>query len=329
MLSTNLISAIQAFSRQSKPLSTDLSSPAPKLAPGTELQGEVQASISPGLYKVLVAGQNVPVRLPETTRSGDIVKLRVISNVPQLTVSVIPSTAPISTQEQIGSVAKLLADLAERPVENLLTKQLGSAAVWSNQHTADPKQLAGALKDALATSGLFYESHQAQWIRGERSTAQLLIEPQNLLTDPSLSGKQPAAQDSTNTPTLKPADALSITKELIPLVQQQLHTLETHQLTWSGQVWPGQLMQWEIQGEPEHKSTAPAEDRQWHTEMELALPKLGDVHAKLTFNAQGLQLKLSAADSETIALFTRSMSELQTALAHADIPLVASVVTKS
>jgi len=36
------------------------------------------------------------------------------------------------------------------------------------------------LRETLSNSGLFYESHQAQWLQGTRSTAQLLHEPQNL-----------------------------------------------------------------------------------------------------------------------------------------------------
>ncbi|GAB3630418.1 hypothetical protein PTE30175_04397 [Pandoraea terrae] len=38
--------------------------------------------------------------------------------------------------------------------------------------------LAGALKDALATSGLFYEAHLSQWAAGSRAFEQLQLEPQ-------------------------------------------------------------------------------------------------------------------------------------------------------
>jgi len=115
---------------------------------------------------------------------------------------------------------------------------------------------------------------------------------------------------------------------LLPLVQQQLHALETHQLTWTGQIWPGQSMQWEIQGQPEHHPKE-QDERQWSTEMELALPKLGDVHARLIFTESGLKLRLHAADPETVALFNRSMPGLQSALAEVDIPLNAVVIEKS
>ena len=95
-----------------------------------------------------------------------------------------------------------------------------------------------------------------------------------------------------------------------------------------GQVWPGQQMQWEIQGEPEQQSHQ-QDERQWSTEMELALPRLGDVHARLVFAESGLRLTLNAADSATVDLFNRNLPKLKNSLADADIPLVATAVEKS
>lgn len=237
--------------------------------------------------------------------------------------------------EQISTTARLLSDITQRPMEKAFVQQAGSAAVWQVRGQApDPKQLAGALKDALGNSGLFYESHQAQWVSGERSTAQLLVEPQNQLPDKQnqLPDKSIATftTDQPAPPQGKAAtdSTMPIAKELLPLVQQQLHTLENHQLTWVGQVWPGQQMQWEIQGQPEQHPRQ-QEERQWSTEMELALPKLGDVHAKLVFGQGGVKLTLHAADTATVALFNRAMPSLHSALSENDLPLTAVIVEKS
>jgi hypothetical protein len=119
-----------------------------------------------------------------------------------------------------------------------------------------------------------------------------------------------------------------IAKELLHLVQQQLHTLENHHLVWMGQVWPGQQMQWEIQGEPEQQRQQP-DERQWSTEMELALPNLGDVRARLVFVENGLRLTLHAADAMTVELFNHALPQLKNSLADADIVLLAAVVEKS
>ncbi len=341
MLPANLISALQVLSNSGKPLATpnrDAPKPVANLEVGQQLQGTVQEKVSEGLFKVQVAGQTLQMRLPGNIQRGDTIKLEVISLRPRVTFGMIASTNPLSTPEQIGSAARLLSNLAKQPIERPVVQQLGNKAVWqAEQQVPDTKQLAGALRDALGKSGLFYESHQAQWIRGERSMNQLLEEPQNLLTGKNLPlypGDQRAAsatQAQSNTPvTSKPAGdaSLPIAKELLLLIQQQLHTLEHHHLAWMGQVWPGQEMQWEIQGQPEHQ-TRQRDERQWSTEMELALPRLGDVHARLVFAESGLRLTLQAADSATVDLFSHALPQLGSSLAEADIALLAATVEKS
>ena len=63
--------------------------------------------------------------------------------------------------------------------------------------------------------------------------------------------------------------------------------------------------------------------------MELALPKLGNVHARLVFSGSGLRLKLDAADSKTVELFNRALPQLKSSLADSEIALVSAVVEKS
>ena len=365
MLPANVISALQVMSRSGKPLieaTTDAPKQVNKLEPGQQLQGTVQSQVSEGLFKVQVAGQTLQMRLPGKILSGDVLNLQVVATNPRLVFSVAASANPISTPEQIGSSAKLLSDLTRMPMAKAVIQQAGSGAVWqSTGQMPDSKQIAGALRDALANSGLFYESHQAQWVRGERSTAQLLVEPQNQLPNkpnqvgtaqgspqnqlpekllssltteqaPRLQANDLSSSSSAASQQGKTATeaGLPIAKELIPLIQQQLHTLETHQITWAGQVWPGQQMQWEIQGQPERQHHRTQRDeRQWSTEMELDLPNLGDVHARLVFAESGLQLTLHAADSATVNLFNRDLPQLRNSLADAGIALTAAVVEKS
>ncbi len=378
------------------------------MEPGQQFQGTVQSKISENIFRVQVAGQSLQMRLPGNIQSGDVIRLVVVSTQPRITFSMAASTNPLSTPEEIGSSARMLSDLAGSPLEHPVVQQLGSKAVWQGGSVPDAKSLAGALRETLGKSGLFYESHQAQWVRGELSTNQLLSEPQNVLTgrnllqasavvpqstqnDDSNSGatapqasNEPAGQAGTSTPetrTGQPAEsgsdaalsvaqalirnnyspetadaqkfkepvgqtgspapdslaeqsastgsnALPVARELLQLVQQQLHTLENHHLVWQGQIWPGQQMQWEIQGEPEHHATEP-DERQWSTEIELDLPGLGGIHARLVLAGSGLRLTLHAADPATAELFKRSLPALRDTLAAADIPLLAAVVEKS
>jgi len=359
MLPESLISALQTYSGSGKPLiavDANAAKQAVTLEPGKQFQAEVQSRISEGLFKVQVAGQTLQMRLPANIRSGDVIRLEVIATQPKITFSMIASTNPLSTPEQIGATARMLSNLAGMPLERTIVKQLGEKAVWeANQAAPDAKVLAGALREILGKSGLFYESHQAQWVRGERSTNQLLEEPQNVLTGRSA---PPSGPDRQALPTAsfadtqkslgalretgllaqgtKPDQAASaindisrpIAKELLQLVQQQLHALEHHHLGWLGQIWPGQQMQWEIQGDPEHQPRQ-QDKRQWSTEMELTLPRLGDIHARLVFVEKGVQLTLRTAEQTTFELFNRFLPILKDSLAGTDIPLIAAVVEKS
>ncbi len=323
MQAANLINALQARALSAKPLILAENNPPVKLEPGQRVQATIQEQVSPGLFKVQVAGQTMQMQLPGQLQAGNMLELKVMSASPRLTFSLFASSTPIATQDQISSTSRFLANLAELPLERTLIESSSGTAVWPTTGSApDSKQLAVALKDALANSGLFYESHQAQWVRGERSTAQLLVEPQNQLdksTDKTVAMQSDKAATDFSLP---------IAKELVPLVQQQLHTLETHQLTWTGQVWPGQQMQWEIEGQPEHQSMQ-QDERQWSTEMELALPRLGDVHAKLVFGQGGIKLTLQGADAGSVALFNRRLPGLAMTLKEAGVPLMGAVVEKA
>lgn len=345
MLPANVISALQVLSNSGKPLTTatpNAPKPIPNLELGQQFQGIVQDKISEGLFKVQVAGQTLQMRLPGNIQSGDTIRLQVISLQPKITFGMVASTNPLSTPEQIGTAARLLSNLAERPIERPVVQQLGNKAVWpAEQQAPDTKLLAAGLRETLGKSGLFYESHQAQWVRGERSINQLLDEPQNRLTGKALplsAGDLRAATDNVAVArgqadlpvqTKVAGDtAQPIAKELVNLVQQQLHTLEQHHLVWMGQVWPGQQMQWEIQGQPERQSRQ-QDERQWSTEVELSLPGLGDVHARLVFAESGLRMTLRAADPGTVGVFNSALPKLKNSLADAGIQLTAAVVEKS
>ncbi|MFA6921909.1 MAG: flagellar hook-length control protein FliK [Gallionella sp.] len=339
MQTQNLINSLQALYRSATPLIVAENIPVSKLEIGQRIQATIKEQLSPGLFKVEVAGQTLQMQLPGQLKSGNLIQLQVMSNNPRLTFGFVASSNPLPTQEQISSTSRFLSNLTELPRERTMIQSAAGQPVWPASGPAiDSRQLAVALHNALGNSGLFYESHQAQWVRGERSTAQLLVEPQNLLknNDSTATATQPdkaaAAAQADTTP---PGSGLPITKELVSMVQQQLHTLETHQLTWTGQIWPGQQMQWEIQGEPERQQAQPGQHqdpydgRKWSTEMELALPALGDVHAKLVLSQGKLTLTLQAADVNSAALLNRRLPGLATTLGEAGIPLASAVVEKA
>src|SRR5471030_2242694 len=100
----------------------------------------------------------------------------------------------------------------------------------------DAGQLAKVLQETVSQSGLFYESHVSDWIKGELSLPDLTREPQ----------MQRMLEAATAAP--RPADA-GPDLGAAQMVNLQLHTQEQARVQWNGQAWPGQQMQWDIRRE--------------------------------------------------------------------------------
>ena len=182
MLPANLLNAIKILALEQKLLPTVAATSALKASsfePGQKLQGTVQAQVAPNVFKVNVAGQLIQMQLPPSIRSGDTIALQVIAIQPRLTFSMVNSANPLSTPEQLGSVSRLLSALSQQAPEKAYVRTAQTTPLWEKPQPPDSKYLALALRETLSNSGLFYESHQAQWLEGARSTAQLLHEPQN------------------------------------------------------------------------------------------------------------------------------------------------------
>lgn len=398
MLPVNLLNALKEYAlAQRTPLPVPTTEAAtnavPQLDLGQKVQGSVQAQVAPNVFKVNVAGQLIQMELPPSIRSGDTVALQVVSLQPRLTFSMVNSANPLSTPEQLGSTARLLSSMSQQAPDKAYVRAPQSAPLWAAPQAPESKQLAGLLHEALSNSGLFYESHQAQWLGGGRSTAQLMREPQNLTpgqaraavgnaevaniantvnaasnaatnaintydtngmvvvnemgakaaTSGDITGKLVMAGDEANSvaisrnvadanvllqPTVASPEAKAVTipEHLQPLVQQQLNALETRQMQWQGNVWPGQDMKWEVH-EQAPQTPGVAASRQWVTQIQLDLPKLGVVEATLRFNSAGLSLALNAETPQTRAVLGSASSRLVSALSEAGIPVLATQVT--
>ena len=153
----------------------------PELELGQKLQATVQAQMEPGIFKVQVADQLMQLQLPNTVRSGDKITLQVVSLLPRLTFSMAASVDPLATADKLSATSRLLSSLSQQPQANSFVRPSSSAPLFTGvTQFPDTTELAGKLHTTISQSGLFYESHQAQWLAGSRNTAQLLLEPQNL-----------------------------------------------------------------------------------------------------------------------------------------------------
>jgi hypothetical protein len=199
-------------------------------------------------------------------------------------------------------------------------------------------QLAPALQEAIARSGLFYESHQAQWVEGRLPREALLREPQgrHSRAPPHGAGARaglPAVASAEIAGKPAPAEMASagvnpavLPPDLQPLVQQQLDTAATQQILWRGEVWPGQVLDWEIEEEPRARQEGEAEEpAQWRTRLRLALPRLGDVAATLQLTPLGVSIALEVPQAAAAAMRDRR-GELAGALSAAGVPLLGFAV---
>jgi hypothetical protein len=351
MLPANLISTLKALSVTDKPLITatpdkGVADTGKQFEVGQRLQGTVQAQVAPNVFNVRVADQLLQMQLPAFIRSGDIISLQVASLQPRLTFTLAASSNPVSTPESLSATSRLLSSLSQQPLERSYVRPIQSSPLWTGEQALpDTSQLANKLHDALSHSGLFYESHQAQWIAGTRPTMQLLLEPQNQLTP-----KQPSQNLLPQNTNVKSPDtarnmaqplhiaqtgsepraiAPNIPEHLQTLVKQQLGTLETHQVLWQGQVWQGQEMRWEVSEKSPHRNAQGAKEGQWNTQIHLDLPNLGGVSARLSFNGNALNLTVDVADAQTRDKLGNASSQLIAALSERGIPVIHTQITQN
>jgi hypothetical protein len=105
-------------------------------------------------------------------------------------------------------------------------------------------------------------------------------------------------------------------------VRDQLQTLETGQLLWTGLAWPGQAVEWRlhpVEGEGAHAGSEPTP---WATRLRLSLPRLGLVTADLQLTGSSLRVEFGAADPSAGAELEAARAALASALSEAGINLV-------
>lgn len=192
-----------------------------------------------------------------------------------------------------------------------------SLATSLGEPSALPAQFAQSLSQTVQTSGLFYESHLANLAFGKTNLAALRQEPQGQIPpggtpnqasaataqDPgSTSTNTSTSTGSTNTPgaTHAPGAQQAAIPGLDPqaqlLVRQQLEVLAHQSFAWQGEAWPGASMDWKIERREQDTGHDDLPDH-WATRLNLQLPLLGKVQARLTLAGDQLVMRLVAPES--------------------------------
>lgn len=165
--------------------------------PGQRLTATVLASMPNGRFQVLVGDMALDMNLPRNTQPGEQVELTFISTQPRLTfaltrdlLAAVGSNLPADAKPRVtlsdsvrylGALLQKISDQAESQAA-----PVSKSAPLLSAAPADIKEFAASLRNTLSQSGLFYESHQAQWVAGERKLTDLLQEPQGRLSTTSL-----------------------------------------------------------------------------------------------------------------------------------------------
>jgi hypothetical protein len=200
----------------------------------------------------------------------------------------------------ISTAGKMLGDViaAAQKAETQASAAVGRTPLLGGP-SADAGAIAQALKDGLGKSGLFYESHVAEWAEGARPRADLAAEPQ-------ARGMPPPTDPNT-----------------AQFINLQLNAHEQGRVAWQGQLWPGRDMQWEVErdasGRQEHGD---GEDGgTWQSSLRLRFGALGDLAARVVLSGDQLHIRLDARDESVKGLLDAHRARLAEALDAAGTPL--------
>lgn len=301
---------------------------------GQSLSGQVK-SLAKGIALVDIAGQTVAMRLPHAAQPGDTLRLRFAGHMPQAVFLLeAPDQPAADDAPQLSPTARLLSDLVQRLPERNALPTLTPPLPLFDQPGAAPAEMALALRTALVRSGLFYESHLANWAVGLDSLDGLMQEPQNRLA--AAENARVAAENARAASLPVSAQALpgpaadgeqKPLNPMLALLSQQLQVLESPQFAWRGELWPGQPLAWEVRQEPEtaHGETRAFGDdaaRSWESRLELTLPRLGKLTVHLRLDAErAFSIRIAPERPEVEALLQGDQGRLLSRMSDAGCAL--------
>ena len=158
----------------------------PNLAPGERVQAHVLANLPNGRFHVLIKDQVLDMNLPSNTQTGDKLDLSVVKTQRRLTFALtddlqraLPQTAPdVKLSDAVKYLGALLSRATPETPDQVPASVRAEPLLPAQNEQVDTARLADSLKQTLSESGVFFESHQAEWVTGQRSLQSLMREPQ-------------------------------------------------------------------------------------------------------------------------------------------------------
>jgi len=299
------------------------------LTPGQQLKGEVLAALGGGRFMVQVAGQVFEFAMPKNIRRGDVINLFFITEEPQGTF--LMTRFGKTGDARVSETGRWLSGFLGAAAEQLSPQAaMGLLRTLLSSPPTDASQVGRMLQQGLRESGLFYESHLARWFGGEYRLEDILKEPQGRLS-PRLAhdGGHPLdvsadalARASLKTGSAEVMEAVfrkagsSMSHEgiadqrALPVVNEQLSTLQSGQHVFRGDLFPGQPMEWRVAERDAQRNRSGVRERTWETSVDISLPLLGPVSVRLVLDGNRVSLDVHAENSSSVPLLDAGRGRL-------------------
>lgn len=321
LIKGNRLALLETLNQQASP---------PGLAPGQQLKGEVMSLLGDGRTLVQVAGQMFEFSMPKGTLRGDMLTLFFITADPRPTFLATRFGRP--GDSKVSDTGRWLSSFLGTAVD-----QAGPQRAYGLLQTLlegppnDARHVSSMLHQGLRESGLFYESHLARWFGGEYQLADILREPQGRLSELK---QHTLAQAAHNLPAeghvsspLKPgsleimeaafkkagagagSEAVADQRAL-PTVREQLNTLQSGQILFRGELFSGQPLEWSVKEREARRTPDGGQERNWDTTIQLDLPRLGSIAARMTLEGGKITIDLQTEDADGAEILTQARPEL-------------------
>ena len=287
--------------------------------PGQQLKGEVLTALGGGRFTVQVADQLFEFAMPKGIRRGDMVNLFFITEEPQSTFLI--TRFGKQGDSRVSDTGRWLSGFLGAAAEQLTPQAaIGILRTLLSSPPTDASMVGRMLQQGLRESGLFYESHLARWFGGEFRLNDILKEPQGKLS-PRLSHtvvqqtglpfeelagiSLKAASPEVMEAAFKKAGSSMFhegyaDQRTLPIVSEQLSTLQNGQHVFRGDLFPGQPLQWTVTEREARRNRSGGRERTWETRVDIDLPRLGPVAVRLVLDGSSVSLDIKA-DSSSVA----------------------------
>ncbi len=179
---------------QAPRISSEITGHLPDFAPGQRVFAKITAALGNGSFRAEIDGKTVslnlvssnlgkPVEQPSSIGPGQTLELVVTGQKGQ-SVEAQRSTDALRDRTDLSKTAKVIGDLLTQG-ETRPAQLAKGTPILGTLNAESFQQLPDNLKQAVSSSGLFYEAHQAQWFEGKLPLSELLKEPQGQLSSPA------------------------------------------------------------------------------------------------------------------------------------------------